>query len=304
MTSKSTSPAAGRAEPLDGSLQSLCEHPLSANHIAAALRLSNEAGWNQVEADWELMITGGDSFGLSTANGDLIASGLTVPFGTRFGWIAMILVTANWRRKGLATHLMRRCVESLLGRGLAPALDATPDGRQVYLPLGFKDVYGITRYYARAAPQFGAGPATAATVRPMTLADEAAIAAYDAPLFGSNRAYVLRDLHTRRPQQAFVAEHDGAITGFVLARTGQSSMQIGPLVANDSAIVDALLGRALAGVSSPVCIDVLDRHESLRRLLVLYGFSPQFPFIRMIYGRSAPFDDPDRIIAIAGPELG
>jgi GNAT superfamily N-acetyltransferase len=304
MTVESNPTAAARIEPLGGSLQSLCEHALCVNHITAALRLSNEAGWNQVAADWELMITAGDSFGLSTANGDLVASGLTVPFATGFGWIAMILVTAHWRRKGLATHLMRRCIDALLARGLAPALDATPDGRQVYLPLGFKDVYGITRYYAKAAPQWDAGPAIAATIRPITLADETAIAAYDTPLFGSNRAYLLQDLITRRPQQAFVTERGSAITGFVLARNGQSSTQIGPLLANDSAIAHALLARALAGVNSPVCIDVLDRHESLRQLLMRFGFTPQFPFHRMIYGRSTPFDDPERIIAIAGPELG
>jgi GNAT superfamily N-acetyltransferase len=267
------------------------------------VKLSNEPGWNQVEADWELMIGAGDSFGVSTADGDLVASGLTVPFEAHFGWIAMILVTSPWRRQGLATHLMGRCIKALLARDLVPGLDATPDGREVYLPLGFHDVYRLTRYHAKGPAQWQQAPATPG-IRPMTLADEFAIAVYDRPIFGSDRAYVLQHLRARRPAHAFIAEHSGAIAGFVLARNGHNSTQIGPLVANTSAIAHALLQQVLTGLDGPVCIDILDRHEDLRQYLARQGFAPQFPFIRMFHNRRKPFDDPDRVMAIAGPELG
>src|SRR5688572_29382119 len=126
----------------------LTQRPLTLADIPAAVRLSAEPGWNQVPADWHLMIEHGDSFGRFTADGRLVASGLTVPFSGRFGWISMILVSAEYRRRGLATQLMRSCIDALLGKNIVPALDATPEGRQVYLPLGFQDVYRITRYFA------------------------------------------------------------------------------------------------------------------------------------------------------------
>jgi len=212
----------------------------------------------------------------------------------------MILVTAQWRRRGFATHMMRRCIDALLAHGLTPALDATPEGRQVYLPLGFADVYTITRYFA-AAPL---APSRDVAVRPMGADDLPAISAYDREPFGDDRAFMFEHLRRRLPQAALLAEADGRIRGFVLGRNGQASTQIGPLVAEDDATALALLRHALAGVSGPVCLDLVDRHTSMRDWLVAHGFAPQFPFIRMIHGRSEPFDDPARIRLIAGPELG
>ena len=117
--------------------------------MRAALRLSREPGWNQVAADWRLMLKVGDSFGLATNENRLVASGLTVPFHSQFGWISMILVTAPFRRRGLATYLMSRCIGALRARGLVPALDATPEGRAVYRLLGFRDVYRINPFLGR-----------------------------------------------------------------------------------------------------------------------------------------------------------
>ena len=139
-------------------LEGLSERRLQVQDCAVCVPLSAEPQWNQIAADWRLMLEAGDSFGLFTTEGRLVASGLTVPFDGPFGWISMILVTQAFRRRGLATHLMRRCMDALLTKGLTPALDATPEGRQVYLHLGFKDVYTLTRFFAEK-PQPTASPA-------------------------------------------------------------------------------------------------------------------------------------------------
>ncbi len=280
------------------------DHRLGQEHVEAGVALSREPGWNQVEADWSMMIARGDAFGLSTPEGRLVASGVTVPFGPRFGWISMILVTTEYRRRGIATRMMQRCIDALLERGLTPALDATPDGRQVYLQLGFKDVYTLTRYFAAEPRKPGPEPAVPPAIRPMAASDVAAVAAYDRAPFGDDRAFMIEHLRHRLPEAAFLAEADGRTIGFVVARDGRLSSQIGPLVADDGVTAMALLQRALRGIRGPVCLDVGDRHQIMRGWLAGHGFAPQFPFIRMIRGRSEPFDDPARIHVIAGPEFG
>lgn len=284
-------------------LEGLREHALSAAHVPAALELSREPEWNQIEADWRLMIDQKLALGMSTEEGRLVASGLAVPYGDVFAWIAMILVTADFRRRGIATHLMRRCIDSILERNLIPALDATPEGRQVYLPLGFEDVYTITRLFTPqlALPVEGSHDKS---VRPMNETDLTAVTAYDTTAFGADRTYVLEDLLRRMPECAFVAEARGEIRGYVLARDGLYSPQIGPLVADAGDIALLLLRRALTSISGSVCIDVSDHHKELTDWLKICGLAPQFPFIRMIHGRSRPLDDPDRVYVIAGPELG
>jgi hypothetical protein len=134
--------------------------------------------------------------------------------------------------------------------------------------------------------------------------DLATIAAYDRVPSGTDRCDLLRHLFGRHPTAAAVARRGGRVCGFVLARDGRRCAQIGPLVADEADIALALLRWSLASISGPVCLDVGDHHASLRAWLDANGFVPVTPFIRMIEGRSEPFDDPRRLCIIAGPELG
>ena len=151
------------------------------------------------------MLKVGDSFGLASNENRLVASGLTAPFRGQFGWISMILVTAPFRRRGLATYLMRRCIAALRARGLVPALDATPEGRTVYRSLAFRDVYIITRFLAAAPSVENELPPPGVEVRKMSVGDLAAVNAYDTPIFGADRRFLIEHLRARRPALAFLA---------------------------------------------------------------------------------------------------
>jgi GNAT superfamily N-acetyltransferase len=270
--------------------------------VTDCVRLSSEPGWNQVGADWRLMIALGDAFGLFDG-GRLVASGLTVPFGSDFGWISMILVTEAYRRRGLATRLMRRCMDTLMEHGLTPALDATPEGRQVYLGLGFKDVYRLSRFVAETPRTLVATAPPGVTLRPMDERDLPAVIAYDRGRFGGARDGIIEVLFHRTAALAHVAESGGRLRGYALGRDGRMCDQVGPVVAEDEATAQALVAAALAQTDGPVCLDVPDRHAALIGALGAAGFAYLLPFIRMIHGRSEPYDDPARIFAIGGPEL-
>jgi hypothetical protein len=60
----------------------------------------------------------------------------------------MVLVTAAERRQGLASWLLRCCVDNLLARELVPVLDATPAGRPVYI-VGFQDHWTLQLFAER-----------------------------------------------------------------------------------------------------------------------------------------------------------
>jgi GNAT superfamily N-acetyltransferase len=285
-------------------IEGLRLHRLTLEHIPCALRLSAEPGWNQIAADWRWMIEHGDSIGLSTSDNELVASGLTVQFNGPLAWISMILVTGAYRRRGLATYLMRSCITVLHEKGFVPALDASPEGRQVYLQLGFRDVYRTTRMFASQPPTNLNYQSEDVTITTVNEHNFKLIDAYDRDPSGTDRSELLRHLLDRRPKAAALASRDGSICGFVLARDGSRCTQIGPLVADDADIALTLLQRALTSISGPVCLDVGDHHTSLRAWLDEHGFVSITPFIRMIEGRFDPFDDPRRVYVIAGPELG
>jgi nucleoside-diphosphate-sugar epimerase/GNAT superfamily N-acetyltransferase len=295
--------ASGAAAEPTAPSHELTERRLQEWDVADCVRLSTEPGWNQVGADWRLMIAVGDAFGLFDG-GRLVASGLTVPFGDTFGWISMILVTQQYRRRGLATRLMQRCMEALLEDGLTPALDATPEGREVYRRIGFKDVYRLSRFIAENPRPLAVRTPAGVRIRPMEESDLAAVIAYDSPRFGASRAGIIEVLFHRTAPLAHVAETGGRLCGFGLGRDGRMCDQIGPVVAETEGIAQALLAAALVQADGPVCLDVADRHTATIEALQSAGFTYLLPFIRMIHGRSEPYDDPARNFVIGGPELG
>jgi ribosomal protein S18 acetylase RimI-like enzyme len=266
------------------------------------LALSREAGWNQVLADWRVFLELGRAVCL-TRDDRPIATAATLPYAGRFAWIGMVLVTTAERRQGLARWLLRHCVDDLSARKLVPVLDATPTGRTVYLGLGFRDSWTMTRLTGRTVriPQ---AERNAAAVRSLATPDWPQVIAYDTAIFGADRGTLLRRLADRLPQAAFVAERDHRIVGFLLGRDGRVMSQLGPMAAEDDGIAIAMLARAIAAVPAPLAIDVPDRHAALGKWLATRGFTAERPLTRMVYGTSLAFDDSARLFAIAGPELG
>jgi GNAT superfamily N-acetyltransferase len=285
-------------------LESLREHDLEASHLPGCLALAAEAGWNQVEADWRLMLGLGRGLGVSTADGRLVATTIMLPYEQRFAWISMVLVTESFQRRGIAKRLLRRAVDDLVGGGHVPLLDATPAGREVYRQLGFEDCWGMQRLACLSGTSPVAARENDIEVRPHAPGDWTRVLEFDHAVFGADRSGILRNLARRVPHAALIAERAGRFCGASFARDGRVATQIGPVIAADQEAALALITAALAKVPAPVFIDVPDRHARFAAWLRATGFAAQRSLTRMAHGRSRAFDDLDCLFAIAGPELG
>ena len=278
----------------------LAEGPLASGDIESACALVAEAGWNQNAADWALFLELGAASGVKAKDGRLIATAATLPYPSGFGWISMVLVAAAFRRRGIATGLLERCIARLRDAGMVPVLDATPAGREVYQPLGFRDGWPIQRWRRRADSTV---PGTD-DVRELRESDWPRVLALDAAAFGCDRSPLLERLRGRSRGFACVLEDRGRLRGFLLGREGRIATQLGPIVAEDEACAVELAARALARLRAPVIVDALQRHARFARWLEAHGFERERPYTRMALGRAELFGDPGRTIAIAGPELG
>jgi GNAT superfamily N-acetyltransferase len=279
---------------------------LSSAEMADAGALVSEARWNQLEADWRIFLAQGRVYAASTDTGRIVATTATLPFGGRFAWISMVLVTGEYRRRGVATRLMQMAMDDLAAAKLVPVLDATPDGHAVYQRLGFEDSWGFHRLIRRERPAVAEKAPTLpdVTIRPVTDGDWPALCAYDAAAFGAERSAVLAGLRGRLPAAELIAERAGRFAGFLLGRDGRIASQPGPLIAENDTIACALLAHALDRLDGPVFVDLADAKTAVRHFLDDRGFSAVRPLTRMLYGRSQRFDDAARTFAVAGPELG
>jgi GNAT superfamily N-acetyltransferase len=266
--------------------------------------LSVEAGWNQVAADWRLMIEQGRAFGIRAPSGQWIATALVLPLGPAIAWISMVLVTRSARRQGLGTRLLQRCLAEVERQGVAAGLDATELGRPVYLPLGFRDVYALSRWRLDPGGRGAVEPPPGIRVRPASPADLPPILALDSARTGFARAAILSHLLRRAPSLAHVAERgDGSLAGYLLARDGHAALHAGPIAADDEDIALALLSRAVDSVRQPVILDVPDRHAKVRAWLTAQGGIAPRGFMRMLRGSFPPLGDASCVFALAGPEL-
>jgi len=279
--------------------------PLRPDELGDAQALVAEVGWNQTERDWRLFLELGRVQAIRTDAGRVIATAATLPYAG-FGWISMVLVTAAWRRRGLASKLLRAAIDDLRGAGLVPVLDATPAGREVYRTLGFADTWGFARLARPAMPSACAVCAQndSLLVQPITDEAWAAICAYDAAVFGSERSRLLAGLRGRMPSADLIALHGDRVVGFLLGREGRIGSQLGPLIAEDAATTQALLTRAIATATGPIFIDLADSKTAIRAFVEAQGFALVRPLTRMVHGRTSPFDDGARTFAVVGPEFG
>ena len=278
--------------------------PIGPDQNEAVWPLSIEAGWNQNAADWRFMLEAGRGFGCRGADGRWEASSLVLPLGAKLAWISMVLVARSRRRCGLGTTLLKRCIEDVRRTGAVAGLDATEQGRLLYLTLGFHDLYRIARWHLDKAVQ-AVSPPSGIRIRPVASADLPGIALYDPPRSGMERPAILAHLAGRQPGLAWIAENDaGKCTGFILGREGRTASSIGPVVADSEAIALALIAHAARTVCGPFILDVPEAHSRIGGWLERQGAVSPRAYMRMTLGEAEGLDDPGRLFALAGPELG
>lgn len=265
-------------------------HPrlLTPADLPGCLALSDEAGWNQTEADWHFFLREGRVWGLHDG-GRLVATGAALPY-PGYGFVAMVLVTADARRQGHATRLVDLAVADLQARGLTPVLDATPEGALVYARQGFQPQFGFARWRRAGDNAPGRAKQAAGIITAIAL---------DAGATGTDRAGLLLDFAARPGSRLTLTPG-----GFALTRTGHRATQIGPVVAATEQQAIDLLARALPALPGALFIDVPDRCTALLGWLQDQGFALARKFTRMALGRAAPFGLPERQFALAGPEFG
>ena len=217
----------------------------------------------------------------------------------------MVLVTKPERGKGHGTRLLQRCIDNIEATGGAMGLDATEFGRPIYLPLGFRDVYPLSRWSAPA----GIRDARCRSGRHRHQADPPAGSCDDRQLrpasaAGSSAARCWRICCSARRGVAHVAERgDGSSPATASAATDIVRRTSGRSWPRTQAIGLALLSRALAAAHGPAILDVPDQHASIRQWLQSQGASAPRSFMRMLRGPAPAVEDGSRIMALAGPEL-
>jgi hypothetical protein len=202
-----------------------------------------------------------------------------------------VLVTANWRRRGIATRLVDACLTAATKLGLTTWLDATPDGAGVYGPLGFTPTLQLRRLRLMV-------PAKTGAAQSLSACSPAELIARDQSALGFDRSLLLNEFAGRSGSR-MVSSGDAV----ALVRDGRTARQIGPLLAESHQSALGLVDAIVRSEQGPWLLDAVHSQGEFLQGLTASGWTIERPFQRMRFGRTTtlalgpPF-------AVAGPEFG
>jgi len=270
--------------------------------ISFAMELKNIARWNQTESDWQrYLLFEPDGCFVALYDGRPVGTVTAIDYEKRFGWIGMVLVHPEYRRKGIGTALLQKAIKYLKDIGVETIkLDATPEGKKVYIPLGFHDEYDLDR-------RQGTGIAVNCDEFPaIKEKDINDIIRFDAHIFGADRGNVIRNLIKESPEYSFFArDHNDQVEGYITARRGFNAYYVGPFVSNSLSLADGLFAFMLNKLArEKIFIDTPRLNKDGVKIVEKHGFTIQRGFTRMFLGSNACPGEPSLIYATSSAEKG
>ncbi len=274
--------------------------PMSEADIPDGIRLKDQAGWNQVAADWHrfLALSEGGCF-VCVHAGEVIGSVTTCRFGP-IGWVAMLLVAQPHRGNGIGTSLLRRALQRLEEVGVRSVrLDATPAGRPLYKAMGFRVDFAVLRFAGVAS-----GARLDAGIRSGQPGDRPEAAALDCSVTGTDRQNLIDRLVDDNPGRFLLARSSGgSVRGYAMWRPGSSADQVGPCIADRETGVALLDSVSAMLEGDPIVIDIPTDNVAAVAWAADRGLKISRPLWRMTRGESVA-EDLERIWASSGPEMG
>lgn len=264
---------------------------LEMTDIEQAMQLNIAAGWNQTPADWKMILRSKGYHLAAIVKEQIVATIASLDYD-QFVWIAMVLVDPSFRRKGIATTLLKKVMAYYSDRVLR--LDATAAGSAVYAQLGFREECYLHRWVLKKTT-----PST--TIEPDESTSPAPqrdhLFARDQAVFGGDRSYILRAMSK-------VNYPLSLSDAYLFSRVGHKAQQMGPLVASDISTARTLVESCITqSQSSLIYLDTFE-HQEWEDVLIQLGFKRDRKFVRMQKGPVADVGQVKYQYAIGGPEIG
>jgi GNAT superfamily N-acetyltransferase len=242
-----------------------------------------DEGWNPGKSDiaiaWD---SDPEAFIALRRGADLLGGGTIMSYGSRFGFMGLVIVRRDLRGQGLGRQLWHHRLERLKGRlarGAPIGMDGVFAMRPFYERGGFALAHNDVRYQGVARGD--ADPAVRAL--DMSMFDIAE--RYDRAHVPAPRAAFLRRWMFQPGAHAAGLFEDDRLAGYAVARPAQTGYKLGPVFAARADIAERLIASLMAQFpGEQVQLDVPEPNRAGVRLAEKFGFSEVFGCARMYYG--------------------
>lgn len=277
----------------------------TADDFAIAIEWAAGEGWNPGLDDLApFHAADPQGFLIGALDGKPISSISVVRYGSSYGFLGFYIVTPERRGQGFGLRIWEAGLAHLAGRTVG--LDGVVDQQDNYRKSGFVLAGRNVRFTGKLGSTRAHPPSS---IRSIAAGDLDMIARYDAAFFPDDRSRFIKhwclDPAVANRRFGVVADVDGQIRGFGVARACRSGAKVGPLFADTEEVAqdifDALCQRLPN--NSEVSLDVPEANPAAVRLAERAGLKPSFETARM-YKDGMPELPIGRTFGITTFELG
>jgi ribosomal protein S18 acetylase RimI-like enzyme len=285
-------------------MESLFIRTLTQADLKFAYELDVIERWNDTEGDLLRMLEY-EPEGCFIAEVEEKPAGhvFSVSYG-KLGWIGLLIVKAEYRRKGIATRLMNAATDYLSQHGVQTIrLEAATKISELYRELGFIDEYNSLRFSKTVEKPDRRMKDGSKQIKKEDIKE---IAAFDRKYFGADRTRILSRLFAENPQLCFANSDGTGIDGYITCRRAKNGYSIGPFVCNPENVQTAedLLQTCVNHLrNTTLYVGVPETNKNAVDLLARYAFTRYSRSIRMRLGQRID-ENVQGIFAIGGPMKG
>jgi len=274
--------------------------------IEFAYETTKIEGWNYAKKDIQRMFSYNPSgCFIAEMDGKRVGHVFSVNYG-KLGWVGLLIVRAECRRKGVGTSLMREAINHLLTSGVETIrLEAVSATATVYRKLGFVDEYDSLRFLGINRKIDSAASSNVKLLKGEMIKE---VAGFDAEYFGANRIKVLSSLYHDHPKLCFVSYVGSKLVGYIMCRKAEKGYRVGPWVCNpeNPRASRELLTKCMETIeeNAKLYVGVPAVNKKAVEILQDFGFEQYSKSIRMRFGKEIENECAKGIFSIGGPEKG
>lgn len=261
--------------------------------LGTALDWAAREGWNPGLDDAAAFHAADpEGFFLAEEDGTPVAAISVVNHSGAMAFLGLYLCRPEHRGRGIGLALWRHALAHAGERSVG--LDGVPDQQANYARSGFVRAGETTRWTGAVRPQRDPG------VRAVRPGDVPGLIDREAAASGVRKVAYLTAWFTDTATRRTLVLDDGG--GFATVRQCRSGAKIGPLVAEDGAAAERLIGHAATLFGPDLTLDVPASSVGLTGVCAGAGFAAGFETARMYRGPAPVAGHP--VYAVASLELG
>jgi GNAT superfamily N-acetyltransferase len=271
---------------------------LNSSTAKAAIAWAGAEGWNPGLDDAQRFLAADPgSFLAAEHAGEIVGTVSCALYGDSYAFIGFYIVRDDLRGRGVGSELFERALARAGSRIVG--LDGVLAQQRSYERRGFVLAHRNVRWRT-----IGGGEPSSGLV-PLSSVPFEQLLAYDAGVFGVERARFLRAWIDRREGHALACIREGTLAGYGVLRLCQVGAKVGPLFADDEEVAEELLAGlvAAAGEGTEVFVDMPAANPRTECLRTGREIEASFETVRM-YLNGRPPEDLQRVFGVTTFEFG